>query len=96
MTTQSVIKKKVDRLGEVKAALATLRKEEVTLVDHLKELGTGIYSGNLFDANIFTSSRITVDWEAIATEVGYTDRQLKKYSKEGMITYCKVTARLSR
>ena len=92
----SLTKKRVDRLGELKAALSTLRKEEASLVEKLKEMGVGIYAGTLFEANIFTGSRITVDWEAIATEVGYTDRLLKKHSSEGMIMYCKVTARLAR
>lgn len=94
--TTSVIKKRVDRLGELKAALSTLRKEEVSIVEKLKELGTGIYSGTLFEANIYSSSRMVTDWEAIAREVGFSDDLLRQHTSEGVITYCRVTAKLSR
>lgn len=94
--TTSVIKKVVDRLGEIKAAISNLETEEKKLIDKLKELGPGVYSGTLFDANIFESPRETTDWKGLANEVGYTTRQKNKFTKDTTVVYCKVTARLSR
>ena len=90
------IKAHVDRLGEVKAAIAQLQVEEKKRVQALKDKGTGISSGSLFDANVYQQDRTTVDWRALAEEVGYTERQLRKHTSQGSTLYCKVTARLYR
>jgi hypothetical protein len=95
MTTAS-IKRQVDRLGEIKAAISVLETEEQQIVKKLKEYGLGIHSGTLFDANVFESPRDTTDWKGLAYEVGFTTRQKNKYTKSTTVIYCKVTARLSR
>lgn len=89
----SKLRQLVDRLGELKAAIAILEKEEKTIVSKLKEQGNGVYSGTLFDANVFPQTRVTTDWEAIAEEVGYTVRQKNKYTSSKEIVYCKVTSK---
>lgn len=95
--TPKTIKAAVDRLGEVKAAIATLEQEEDTLARKLKAQGVGVYSGVLFDANIFSQDREAVDWKGLAHEVGFTTRQKNKYTKPMVSTlYCKVTARMAR
>ena len=83
----------VDRLGEVKASISVLEKEERSIVDKLKENGTGIYAGVLFDANVFSQTRVTTDWESLADEIGFTPRQKNKYTSSKDIVYCKVTAK---
>jgi hypothetical protein len=83
----------VDRLGELKAAIAVLEKEESAIVGKLKEQGNGVYSGTLFDANVFPQTRVTTDWQSLAEEIGYTARQKNKYTTSKDIVYCKVTAR---
>lgn len=90
------VKATVDRLGEVKAAMAQLQVEEKKLVQALKDRGIGVYSGTLFDANVYQQDRTTVDWKALAEEIGFTERQARKHTSQSHVLYCKVTARLYR
>ena len=89
----SKLRQLVDRLGELKAAIAVLEKEEKSIVDKLKEQGNGVYSGTLFDANVFPQTRVTVDWQAIADAVGYPTRLKNKFTSQKEIVYCKVTSK---
>ena len=59
----------VDRLGELRAELKTLKNEAATIEAFLKREGAGRYDGDLFCATVTESQRTTVDWKAVAAKL---------------------------
>lgn len=88
----------VDKLGEVRAKIAALQKEETALTNTLKRKGVGTYSGLLFDAVVFKQGRTTVDWEGIIRHMHWfvPAHVLRKFTNTGDMTVCKVTSRRNR
>lgn len=66
----------VDRLGALRAQIATLETEADDIESKIKAAGRGTYAGVLFDATVYTYDREIVGWKAIAYKVGFS-RQLK-------------------
>lgn len=86
----------VDRLGRVKADLATLAADEQYLVDELKKRGVAVYQGELFEANVFESSSSKLDKEKLCKKHKLMQKWLDQCttSKSGLT--CKVTAKVQR
>lgn len=82
----------VDRLGEIKAKLAELQSEEKTLVEALKGVGPNIYKGASFEANVFSSSRASVDYKAIFEEAKVPLKTITKHTTSSEFLVCKVGA----
>jgi hypothetical protein len=82
----------VDRLGEVKALIATLCDEENDLKDQLIDTRLPSVDGDLFRATISTSERITLNAEKV--KMFLTPAQIIKCQKVAEVTTVRVTARI--
>jgi hypothetical protein len=56
----------LDRIGQLKAEIADLKKEQDLLIDVFKNAGEGKYEGKLFKASVYMSSTDRVDYKAVA------------------------------
>lgn len=82
----------VDKLGELRAAQAEIKKEADKIEEALKT-SVGNKEGTLFDAVVFDSDRETVDWKAIANKVGYSVQLKTANTKKSVTRTLKVTAK---
>lgn len=82
----------VDRLGEVKALIATLCDEEKTLKEQLIDTRLPSIDGDLFRATVSTSERITLDSNMVKTFL--TPAQIIQCQKTSEVTTVRVTARI--
>jgi uncharacterized Zn finger protein len=55
----------VDKLAEIRAKIADLKKLETLLVNELKQSGTGTYDGTTHYAVVSEFSRETLDMDAV-------------------------------
>lgn len=93
---QLMISALVDRLGEVKARRAEAETEEKRIVEELKEHGAGVYSGDLFDANVFDSTSSKLDKAKLLKKHAKMAQWLEQCTTTTATLVCKVTARLAR
>lgn len=69
MTTSPVISSIVDELGQLKAAIATLRLQEEKLKDLLADSGLAVADGRQYRAAMSRmDARPSIDWRAIAEQ----------------------------
>lgn len=86
----------VDDLGKVKAKLAKLAVIEKQLVDALKAQGAAVYQGETFEANVFDSSKSSVDIKTLVTDYPKLAPIISKYTKTTPMLVCKVQAKVQR
>lgn len=76
-----------DRLGQIKAQIADLKKIEAALSDELKVFGASSYEGVLYRAVIAERAATTkVDWEAIAKKLNPSRQLIQAYTRTGEST----------
>ena len=83
----------VDVLGSLKAQIADLTAQAKVIEAGLKAAGPGRTEGVLFDANVFTQSRETVDWKAVAEKLEPSRQLITAHSSTAEVLVLKVTAR---
>lgn len=83
----------VDKLGELRAAMAVLKAEADALELKLKKAGGGVYAGQLFDANVIVANRETVDWKAVAAKLNPNRQLVTAHTKHAVVVTLKVTAK---
>lgn len=88
-----ITKYQVDRLGALKAQIAELKMEHDKIVDLLKEAGTDVYDGNLFEANVFPQTKSLTDWEDVARALKAKPALIRKHTRLVETLVCKVTSR---
>lgn len=83
-TAAQAIAAKVDRLGVLHAALATMKKEADQLRTELEEAGLSDIEGNLYRVNFAQCAGKTLtDWQAIAKRLKASPRIIRAYTKTG-------------
>jgi hypothetical protein len=81
----------VDKIGAAKAVLAPGLEDLDAMIEQLKAQGAAVYSGDLFDANVFDSERTKYNMDAIREKL--TPQFLRAHSKQFNVRTCKVTAK---
>jgi hypothetical protein len=88
----------IDTLGTLLAQIADLEKQASAIKDGLKDAATApngskVFEGDLFKATVSESNRSTVDWKALAADLGIDAQTLAKYTKVAAVFTVKVTSR---
>lgn len=86
----------VDELGEIKAHVASLVKRETEIVDLLKKKGVKVYEGDLFEANVFASTRSSLDVKALIEKHPRLAPVLSTFTRTTPMLVCKVQAKVRR
>jgi hypothetical protein len=81
----------VDEIGVLKAAIAPLEQRLKAAQALLKAQGDGRYSGTLYDANVFTSERSTLDMAAVKEKLSV--QFLTAHTSVTEVVTIKVTAK---
>jgi hypothetical protein len=87
----------IDRLGLLLAQIADLTKEAEAIKDQIKDAATAggpsAYEGNLYRATVVSSNRQTVDYKALAADLGVTEEQLAAFTKTTAVFAVKTVSR---
>ena len=88
----------VDTLGMLLAQIADLTKQADSIKDAMKDSatapnGSNVFEGAVFKATVVESNRSSVDWKALAKDLGITEEQLAAYTKATAVFAVKVTSR---
>lgn len=81
----------IDRLGMIKAQIAALEEEEDRYRDQVQRLGPGTHSGRLYDATVSSSTKVTVDMDAVRVKLG--EAWVARHSRRTPTVVVRVTAR---
>ena len=81
----------IDRLGNVKAQIAALKKEEDALKAVLIENGPGAYEGDTWRATVSVADRETLDMEAVREKL--TPQFIRAHTNVTEVTSVRVVAR---
>jgi len=83
-TAAQAIAAKVDRLGVLHAALATMKKEADQLRTELEDAGLSDIEGQLYRVNFAQCAGKTLtDWQAIAKRLKASPQLIRAYTKTG-------------
>jgi hypothetical protein len=82
----------VDKLGALQAQIAGLRSIERELKDNLIASGFTEFDGDLFRATVAETSRNTVAWKKIATDLGASAQKIRANTKSTPVTAVKLVA----
>lgn len=85
-----------DELGRIKAEIADLQQTEKMIVAGLKLHGVAIYSGKLYDANIFASNIPKLDKDGLLKKYPKIADYFEEFTTMTPTLVCKVTARIAR
>lgn len=78
------ISETVDQLGQIKAQIAQLEKQEKTLKSILTDSGEKSIEGSLFKASIiFTEGRESIDWKTIAEKLNPSYQLINAHKSTG-------------
>lgn len=86
----------VDTLGKIKAKLAELKALEEALIEELKAGGPSIYSGDLFEANVFASSSSRLNKEELFKKHKKLQQWYAECTESKDILVCKLQAKVVR
>jgi N-methylhydantoinase B/oxoprolinase/acetone carboxylase alpha subunit len=81
----------IDRLGNVKAQIAALKKEEDTLKAVLIENGPGAYEGEIWRATVSVADRETLDMDAVREKLSV--QFIRAHTNVAEVTTVRVVAR---
>jgi hypothetical protein len=86
-----------DRLGQIKAQLADLKKEEAELRDTLIDSGLAVVEGSFYRVALTESEgKVLVDWRTIAEKFSPSRQLIKANSSKGEAYFTvRVSARKS-
>ena len=83
-TAAQAIAAKVDRLGALHAALATMKKEADTLRTELEDAGLDNIEGNLYRVNFAAvAGRTLTDWKTIAERLKASRQMIAAHTTTG-------------
>jgi hypothetical protein len=88
---QSNLAPTIDRLGQLKAQLAELAREEKELKAVLVEQGEGAYEGQLFRVTVSYSERETLDMDAVREKL--SAQFIRAHTRTTPVTSVRVVAR---
>lgn len=84
VTAADALAAKVDRLGAIQAATATLKREADQIRAELEDAGLADIDGQLFRVNFAQcAGRTTTNWEAIAQRFKPSPQLIRAYTKTG-------------
>ncbi len=84
----------IDRLGELKAQIADLQREEKALKAIMTEIGPGAYEGDLFRVTVSSFERETLDMEAVRAKL--SPQFIRAHTTVTPVTAVRVTSRNTR
>ena len=73
----------VDKLFDLKAQIATLRKEEEELKDFLIDSGLSVIDSDTVHCTISNSTSVIVDWKTVASKAGASRQLIRAHTTEG-------------
>ena len=73
----------VDKLFDLKAQIATLRKEEEELKDFLIDSGLSVIDSDTVHCTISNSTSVIVDWKTVASKAGASRQLIRAHTSEG-------------
>lgn len=85
--------KAADELGQVKARIAELEKEETRLRDQLVEFGAEAVEGSLFRVTVSRYESESINWKEIAAELKPTPKLVAKHTTTKERVTVKVNSR---
>lgn len=86
------IEQNIDRMGQLKAEIAALEKEYNKLKDSIvEEYGVGAYEGDTFRVSVSSSTRETLDMEAVRNHL--SPQFIRAHTKKTETITVRVTAR---
>lgn len=85
----------VDTLGQLKAQIADLKKQESMIKTALIDGGQFEYEGALFRATVSDSVRKVVDWKTVALRLNPSRQLLAANTTSKTITTVRCTARVA-
>jgi hypothetical protein len=92
MSNPLTLEQRIDRMGQLKAQMASLDTEydklKATLVE---EVGVGAFEGEMFRVSVSVSSRETLDMEAVRNHL--SPQFIRAHTKVSETTTVRVTAR---
>jgi hypothetical protein len=92
MSNTLTLEQRIDRMGQLKAQMASLETEydklKATLVE---EVGVGAFEGEMFRVSVSVSSRETLDMEAVRNHL--SPQFIRAHTKVSETTTVRVTAR---
>ena len=92
MSNPLTLEQRIDRMGQLKAQMASLETEydklKATLVE---EVGVGAFEGEMFRVSVSVSSRETLDMEAVRNHL--SPQFIRAHTKVSETTTVRVTAR---
>ena len=87
VTAAAAMAAKVDRLGAMHAAIATMKREADQIRAELEDAGLSDIEGNLYRVNFATVAGSTLtNWRAIAERLKPSPQLIRAYTKTGEAT----------
>ena len=84
MQVENILGRVVDRMAQVKAQIADLKKEEAALRLELVESGESVVDGLFYRAAISQpEGKVSVDWQSIAMHFKPSRQLIKAHSSQG-------------
>ena len=84
MQIENILGRVVDRMAQVKAQIADLKKEEAALRQELVESGESVVDGLFYRAAISqVDGKVSVDWQSIAMHFKPSRQLIKAHSSQG-------------
>jgi len=90
-TAQTQLAQIADRIGELDAMMKPLEAERDRLAALLKAEGTGRYTGTLWNCTVSESTRVSVDWKAIAAKLNPSRQLVTAHTSETPVIQLRVT-----
>jgi hypothetical protein len=85
----------VDSLGQVRAQIAELRKEEAKIEASLKARGHGTYEGSYFRATVSEYEKASVSWKDIALKLNPSVQLVTAHTSYSKVVALNLTARIT-
>ena len=83
-TAAQALAAKVDRLGAIAAAMATMKEEADKIRAELEDAGLDTIEGQIFRASFAkVAGRALTDWQTIAQRFKPSDQLIRAYTKQG-------------
>jgi hypothetical protein len=84
MQIENILGQVVDRMAQVKAQIADLKKEEAALRQELVDSGESVVDGLFYRAAISqVDGKVSVDWQSIAMHFKPSRQLIKAHSNQG-------------
>ena len=97
MQIENILGQVVDRMAQVKAQIADLKKEEAALRQELVDSGESVVEGLFYRAAISEpDGKISVDWQSVAMHLKPSRQLITAHTSQGeSFTVVRISARKS-